>query len=327
MTQQPIPWFDQPLDTRERKILTYDRHGIPGLRMIGCHNTSHATAPLPPHYHRDCFEFTYVVQGNLTFHVDHRRYDLSGGDLFLTFPDEIHDTGNAPMSLHRMYWFQLDVRCPEGMLGLDGDFARNLIAALSGLDCRVVRMDPAAEGLFKAAFANLYGGDPLGRLRGSALLAVILCQILHDAALPGSRISPDIARAAAYVRSHIHERITIEDLQSEAVPVRLPVQGEIQSPDGHRAQKLHQLPQDPAGKGSAGSRMECDGYRHGAGVFRQRLFQRGVPAIHSAVPHRISAAQPLHRRGCPPVTAMAAVPDCPGGWGWICAGPVPAAPH
>lgn len=96
MTQQPIPWFDQPLDTRERKILTYDRHGIPGLRMIGCHNTSHATAPLPPHYHRDCFEFTYVVQGNLTFHVDHRRYELSGGDLFLTFPDEIHDTGNAP---------------------------------------------------------------------------------------------------------------------------------------------------------------------------------------------------------------------------------------
>lgn len=216
MTQQPIPWFDQALDTRERKILTYDRHGIPGLRMIGCHNTSHATAPLPPHYHRDCFEFTYVVQGNLTFHVDHRRYDLSGGDLFLTFPDEIHDTGNAPMSLHRMYWFQLDVRCPEGMLGLEGAFARKLIAALSGLDCRVVRMDPAAEGLFKAAFADLYGGDPLGHLRGSALLTAILCQILHDAALPGSRVSPDIARAAAYVRSHIHERIAIEDLASEA---------------------------------------------------------------------------------------------------------------
>lgn len=162
MTQQPIPWFDQALDTRERKILTYDRHGIPGLRMIGCHNTSHATAPLPPHYHRDCFEFTYVVQGNLTFHVDHRHYELSGGDLFLTFPDEIHDTGNAPMSLHRMYWFQLDVRCPEGMLGLEGAFARKLIAALSGLDCRVVRMDPAAEGLFKAAFADLYGAIPLG---------------------------------------------------------------------------------------------------------------------------------------------------------------------
>lgn len=215
MEPLPIPWYDHPVDTKERKILTDRQHGIPGLRMIGYQNSARATAPLPPHYHQDCFEFSYLVQGNLTFHVGNERYPLSGGELFITRPDEIHDTENAPLSLHQMYWFQLDT-AQQGFLNTSAAFSRQLTRELMALDARVVRMDGGCEGLLRAAFSDLNGGTPLGAMRAAALLTGFLCQILHDAAQPGSPVTPDIQAAAEYIRQHIQERITIEELAGAA---------------------------------------------------------------------------------------------------------------
>ena len=74
MAQAPIEWMDSPIETKERKIMTRDQLGVPGLRMIGHHSTAHAISALDLHYHKDCFELTYVVQGNVRFSVDGRMY-------------------------------------------------------------------------------------------------------------------------------------------------------------------------------------------------------------------------------------------------------------
>ena len=66
MGQRPIEWMDSAIDTKERKILTSDQLGVPGLRMIGHHSTAHAISALYLHYHKDCFELTYVVQGKVS---------------------------------------------------------------------------------------------------------------------------------------------------------------------------------------------------------------------------------------------------------------------
>ena len=91
MQNYPIEWYDSFTDTNERKIFTEQEHKIPGLRMIGYHNTSRAIAPLNLHYHKDCFEIHYLLQGNLCFSVENRIYSLSGGDLFiLSQSDPLH---------------------------------------------------------------------------------------------------------------------------------------------------------------------------------------------------------------------------------------------
>lgn len=99
MQDYPIEWYDSFTDTNERKIFTEQEHKIPGLRMIGYHNTSRAIAPLNLHYHNDCFEIHYLLQGNLCFSVGNRIYPLSGGDLFITFPNQIHYTAICPCRL------------------------------------------------------------------------------------------------------------------------------------------------------------------------------------------------------------------------------------
>ena len=91
MVKKPIAWIDSPVYTKERQILTSQTLQVPGLRMIGHHSTAHAIAALDSHYHEDCFEFTYFLHGNVRFSVGGHSYPLSGGDLFVTFPNEVHD--------------------------------------------------------------------------------------------------------------------------------------------------------------------------------------------------------------------------------------------
>ena len=217
MERKPIEWYDIFEITRERKVYTQREHGIPGLRMYGYHNTNRAIAALDKHYHKDSFEFTYIVQGHLRFCVDGHSYSLSGSDMFVTFPDEIHDTGNIPMSLHQMYWFQLEVNDPKGFLYLEPAMAEELIRRLKALPARVVKMREDTAQLLEQIFANIAGGTDLGRIQAAQQLVVLLCQILKDAQAPAFRITPDIGRATAYILEHLQEELTMEELAKVAL--------------------------------------------------------------------------------------------------------------
>lgn len=49
-----------------------------------------AVANSEMHYHGDIFELLYILKGNCTFMVEGNRYRVSGGDILITRPDEIH---------------------------------------------------------------------------------------------------------------------------------------------------------------------------------------------------------------------------------------------
>ena len=218
MSTGPIEWTDSAIDTKERKILSDDQLGVPGLRMIGHHSTAHALSPLERHYHKGCFELTYVVQGNVSFSVDGRMYPLSGGDLFLTLPDEVHDTGSAPMSLHQIYWFQVDLTHPDGFLFMAEPAARVLRERLYQMPDRVVKMDgDQAAAMLSAVFRYFRSGTQLGKIQGAQLLGVFLLQVVEQADLTASRITPDIGRAADYILEHIYEELPMEALAQVAL--------------------------------------------------------------------------------------------------------------
>lgn len=217
MPQLPIEWYDHDQSTKERKILTSPRYHVPGLRMIGHQNTTRATAPLPIHYHKNCFEFTYVVQGNLTFSVNGESHPLSGGDLFITQPDEIHDTGNTPMSLHQIYWFQLDISRPDALLNFTPTLSQWLIDQLLALPSRVVRMEGSTEALCKGIFSNLDGASEVEQAQACAMLGVLLCQIVKNSKLPEGSVTSDISRTTEYIHHHIYDKISMDTLAAEAM--------------------------------------------------------------------------------------------------------------
>lgn len=217
MQKTPIEWYDEFSDSKERKVYTEHEHGIPGLRMFGYHNTSHAIPALNVHYHKNSFEFTYMVQGNLRFSVGGHSYSLSGGDIFLTFPDEIHDTGNIPMSLHQMYWFQLEVNDPNHFLYMEPSVARYVIEQLRQLPHHVVKVQNVVGTYLADIFDNIVGGTQLGRIQAGQMMGVLLCQILKDSEGPAFRITPDIGRTTDYILEHIEEELDMETLAKVAL--------------------------------------------------------------------------------------------------------------
>ncbi|MDO5546784.1 MAG: AraC family transcriptional regulator [Eubacteriales bacterium] len=217
MEGDPIEWYDPYENTKERKVYTRREHGIPGLRMFGYHNASRARPALNLHYHKNSFEFTYVVQGNLRFFVNGHYYSISGGDLFVTFPDEIHDTGNTPMSLHQMYWFQLEADDPGQFLFMDPVTAALIIERLHSIPVRVIKSDSSVGPLLASIFENISRGTELGRIEAGQQLGALLCQTIRDSDQPGSRPTPDIGRATEYILDHIGEALNMEELAGVAL--------------------------------------------------------------------------------------------------------------
>lgn len=143
--------------------------------MIGYHNTSRATASLNLHYHKDCFEFHYLVQGNLRFSVGNCSYSLSGGDLFITFPNQIHDTGDVPMSPNELYWMQVEVNDIRRFLYMEPGSAAYVLEQLHQIQNHVVKMENSTAGILKEIFANISAGTELGRIQAGQMLGYFLC--------------------------------------------------------------------------------------------------------------------------------------------------------
>ena len=218
MVNTPIEWVDAALDSKERKILTSEQLKIPGLQMFGQHNATHAISALNLHYHKDCFEMVYIVQGNVRFSVNNKLYPLSGGDLFVTFPNEIHDTGSFPMSLHQMYWFQLNVNAPDGLLFMAEPAAQFLRDHLYNLTSRVIKMDAdEAAPILSSVFQYFRSGTQIGIVQGAQLLGYFLLRMLEQSESTAFRITPDIGRAMDYIMEHIEDPLTMEELAQEAL--------------------------------------------------------------------------------------------------------------
>ena len=216
--KQAVEWQDAFLDTRERKVLTEAQHGVPGLRGFGYHNAAHALAPLPPHYHKDCFELTFLARGNVRFSIGGDTFDLTGGDLLLTLPNEVHDTGMRPMSLHQMFWFQLADGDPTRFLYLHPESASYLLERLRRLPRRVLRMKGrGVDTMLLGAFQDLAGGTELGRRKGAQMLGYFLFALLDSASNPEQAVTEDIERATAYILAHLDRPLTMEELAKVAL--------------------------------------------------------------------------------------------------------------
>lgn len=214
---QPIEWYDRYENSRERKVFTFEQHGIPGLRMFGYHNTSHAIAPLQLHYHKDCFEFSYLVQGNLQFSVDGQTYALSGSDMYVTFPNEIHDTGNAPMSLHQMYWFQLQINDPDQFLFMDRSSARKIIDRLYQLPSHIIKMNSNIGNVLSLVLSCITHNTEVEQIKAGTLIALLLCDVCESADISRLQVTPDIQHAEDYILQHIHEELNMDELANIAL--------------------------------------------------------------------------------------------------------------
>ena len=194
--------------SRERKIADLRTLGMRDVMTLGRYRYAHAHRPLEQHTHGDMFEICLLDEGVQPYMVAGRKFVLRGGDVLVTFPNEVHGTGRSPENRGRLYW--LLVRMPgrrERFLNLPPPQGQRLVRALLSLSPRHFRaprhLKAHLERIFEAFERE---ADPfrLADIQNWAL-RFILDTLRAAPARAVHPLSAAIRRALAYEEEHLSD--------------------------------------------------------------------------------------------------------------------------
>ncbi len=183
---------------------------IPGVHLFGYRKHRGHDAAIDPHYHRNCFEFHYLLQGNVSFVVDGKEYFLQEGDIFVTFPNEMHHSGDQVI-LRQLYWCQIEVA--DRILGLDASCSRILLNSLSRLQNRVIPVRSEMKVLFRDAFQNITSPSKEQQMFAGLQLASALYRLVeYDRILQKRTVSEEIRQALQFIEQNKNRNLSLEEV-------------------------------------------------------------------------------------------------------------------
>lgn len=216
--KDPFTW------EKNRKIITADVHGVPGLANFSYRKN--LTSELSPatHFHRGLLEIHYVIKGSRVTNIFRsgggvERYRLTGGEGLLVYPDEPHNNGGVQQSPSEYYAFQVDTRERGEILGLDRTYSDLLRRGLNGMPSRHVVVPGEYAALLLRAFGLFSGGDPRRVRMGVQYLTCFLFQLPEMKSAEAEetvRVGGQIRFALRYIEENCMEPLRLERLAREA---------------------------------------------------------------------------------------------------------------
>jgi AraC-like DNA-binding protein len=204
-----IKWQDESHKSKDRTIFTREEIMIPGVKLFATHKIQNAILPLEEHYHEDAFEFTLVIKGNMSFFTAGDSYPMKGGDVFISYPNEIHSTHQEPISLNHQYWLQLDTTHSENLLFLKPEIATTLVDSLKSINRHVITTDnKEIRMVLESAYSLLNNNGP--RLQIAGYLIVFFHLLISSSKIDTSKMPSDIELAINFIHEHICEPITLD---------------------------------------------------------------------------------------------------------------------
>ncbi len=216
----PVMMKDIYFRSKYRTVLTGEQIRIPGIEMIGRHTIKSALPPLELHYHPGCFELTFVLEGTIAFGAEQedketgekiqKEYQLNGGDIFVTLPDEVHSSNMMPVLRSEIIWFQLDISMPERFLFLEPAAASALLVRMRKLKNHVYSMKTSMPMLIKEAFQCVLSGR--SPQLGASYLSLILNLLTEEFHQERNTLSEDIRQSANYIRCNLTQQLSLDEL-------------------------------------------------------------------------------------------------------------------
>ncbi len=204
------------MDRDGRLILNMGKFGIGVFEEFGRYNYLSTQAILPTHVHRDTLEICYLAKGCQEYFVGEETFQVFGGDLFLTFPDEAHGTGEIPEEKGVLYWMSLKKpRLGEEYLGLTHAEASELFGKLAHLPVRLFKGNGDCERLLKRMYSVYFRdrGDLLVKTELQNLLVSFLLNVARCGEMASKRrYSKCILGAVGYIDENLFENLSIEQL-------------------------------------------------------------------------------------------------------------------
>lgn len=198
-----------------RLMLDMKRHDIDVFDEFGRYNYVNAQTILPTHTHPGMIEICYLAKGSQEYFVGEETFKLYGGDVFISFPDEVHGTGNVPEEKGTLYWMVLK-RPEKGMdyLGLSNSEAEELFCRFLQLPKRLFKGSSECERLLQRIVQIYFHTQgTLTRMELNNLLISFLLHVIHAGEKTYARIySERITEIIHYINDNLFDILELDDL-------------------------------------------------------------------------------------------------------------------
>ncbi len=211
MTHASDWWMHHP-----KIIVPLKMPGLKGALQLGRYNQAVARAALDEHRHDGAIEICLLVRGRQTYAVKGRSYEMRGGDIFVTFPGEVHSTGKRPQEKGVLYW--LIVGLPGRGGALPGPGGAELARALRKLPRRHFGGDWRLRAHCDAIMRLQLGPEFPERTAATwHHLAGFLLRVVELAKHGGKRERPSqMPGVVAYIEQHLDRPLSLGELAGVA---------------------------------------------------------------------------------------------------------------
>ncbi len=198
----------------ERFHESFAKFGLSGGLQLGHYNHVEAREGLTDHLHAGAIEICFLVKGAQTYFLEDHAYRLTGGDVFIAFPDEEHSTGGLPQEKGVLYWLLLDLGGEEPLLGLDPESSGDLRRELLGIPRRHFRGGRRLKGYLDNLARLLFEPvTPQARLEVVKNALGFLLGVISASRDPAQhRQSDRLQPALDYIRENLDQPLTIPEL-------------------------------------------------------------------------------------------------------------------
>ncbi|MFW6145803.1 MAG: AraC family transcriptional regulator [Planctomycetota bacterium] len=214
---EPSPFCPDP-SVLERRSYGTPCPGVPELSALRAIFRADATR-MPPHLHPGQIEITFIQRGRVNWWVGEEALELTGGDLYVTQPEEPH--GSVTGAIEPVMLYGVTLRLPEAggsFLRLPASEADALVGALRVLPRRFRAGSEVAESFRRARAARLMAPSELNAaaLRGRlvALLTDIVASTSGDEQTTAACRQIEIA--LSLMQEHLDQPLDLEAI-AEAV--------------------------------------------------------------------------------------------------------------
>ena len=198
----------------ERSILDLRPLGFHDVIVLGRYRYTAVHPALEDHSHGNMAEICYLERGEQTYFVGEERFDLRGGDLFVTYPGEKHGTGPSPEGKGILYWVLLSMPGPkQRFLSLDPAKGRQLTDSLMNMPSRCFKAGENTGRTLRHIF-DVYGCDenPLRIIELQNLLLRFLLDVIDASRKSQHVITPVILKVQEFVDQNIDSTFTVRQL-------------------------------------------------------------------------------------------------------------------
>lgn len=205
--------------SKERTVIYLHNLGIPNTNEFGKCEFLRAKPPMGTHAHENSFEVCYHVRGRQMYYVADEAYETKGGQIFITFPNEVHDSSSFIEEKSTFFYFSFNCM-PDTthFLSFDEETSAYIKNCLFHFTNRQFKGSENIKNLLQSVMDIYFSDKEAKRARIVNKLLEFFFELIdleQASHKPPHKVSGDIEKVVDYISEHPWENFRLEDLAGQ----------------------------------------------------------------------------------------------------------------